>query len=379
MSVSEDPLPWCASHATVFYILSNTTPWGFCVRQLEPLFDTAWTRATGVTHPILQDGMGGGALGTGRLAAAVTNAGGLGSLSTPGLSEGPEHLRSVMRKQFEEALGLTDGPLAVNCPIGTTAEGHERPGAKVIIDVILEIKATDAAAGEQLKVFTSSAGLPSKELVARIHDAGLISQQKVGHPRHAEKAVENGVNVIIASGFEMGGHTLKTPITTTVLVPEVLRRVDVPVLASGGFKDGAGLAGALGMGAAGIAMGTRFLASEENDWHDNYIERVVAADISESLVMPGVYGPCRYLKGKAVDEYYALLEANTMSEEQLTEWKAQHSFIAQRDGDVENGLTAAGMIAGFIDARLPVAQIVDGIVLDAHQRLSAATAVLVRA
>ncbi|MET8877511.1 nitronate monooxygenase [Nocardia sp. NPDC004604] len=330
----------------------------------------------GVTHPVLQDGMGGGALGTGRLAAAVTNAGGLGSLSTPGLTGDLADLERAMRTQFEQALNLTDGPLAVNCPVGTTAGGEERPAAKLMIDVILDIKKSDPVAGEQVKVFTSSAGLPSKELVARIHDAGLISQQKIGHPRHAEKAVENGVDVIIASGFEMGGHTLKTPITTTVLVPEVLRRVDVPVLASGGFKDGIGLAGALGMGAAGIAMGTRFLASLENDWHDNYIERILAADIAESIVMPGVYGPCRYLDGKAVGELTELLSNGTMSEEELTNWKAEHAFMAQRDGDVANGLTAAGMVGGFIGERLPVAAIVGEIVSEARKRVQAVAGLL---
>ncbi|MBM9463565.1 nitronate monooxygenase [Aeromicrobium sp. YIM 150415] len=344
---------------------------------IEPTLATKWTRLVGVHHPVLQDGMGGGVLGTGRLAAAVSNTGALGSLSTPGLSEDPVVLRRAMRAQVELVLSQTDRPVAVNCPVGTTVEGGERPGAKVVLDVIFEIRRSDPAAERQLRVLTTSAGLPSPDLVKRAHDEGMVHQHKVGAPRHAEKAVANGVDAIIASGHEMGGHTLKTPISTMVLAPEVLCRVDVPVVVSGGLKDGAGLAAVLAMGAAAGGMGTRFLTSVENDWHERYIDQVVKSSVEDSILMPGVYGPCRYLKGKATDELTRLIEDGALTEVELMDWKAERARIAQRDGEVENGLTAAGMVAGFIDERLPTRTIIERMVAEAGQLMSNATSLLV--
>lgn len=328
---------------------------------------TAFTERLGIKYPLLQDGMGGGALGTGRLAAAVSNAGALGSLSTPGSSVGPE-LEQIMRDQIEVALSLTEEPLAMNIPVGTDKTGKVLQYTQDIFDIVVKARQADSAAERQLVMVTTSAGHPGL-FSHYIHDAGMLHQHKVGAPRHAERAVEAGADFVIASGYEMGGHTHQVPITTMVLAPEVLDRVDVPVLVSGGIKDGRGLAAMLAAGAAGVAMGTRFLVSAESDWHDRYIERVMEATVAESVVMPGLYGPCRYLQSKACDELLDLVKQGTMTEDELTEWKEHRSHIAQRDGDIEHGFTAAGMIGGFITDRPPVAEIVDRIVTQAHELL----------
>lgn len=331
---------------------------------------TPWTERVGVDYPLLQDGMGGGALGTGRLAAAVSNAGALGSLSSPGSTGGAE-LQRAMREQIETALSLTDKPLAVNIPVGSDHEGKILPYSKEILDVLADARSHDPAAARQLVLVTTSAGMPG-EFSRWVRDLGMLHQHKVGAPKHALKAVDAGADFVIASGVEMGGHTLSTPISTMILGPEVIDTVDVPVLVSGGFKDGRGLAAMLAAGAAGIGMGTRFMVTQENDWNDRYIDRVLDAKVEESVVVPGIYGPCRYLRGKATDELLELLASGRMSEDELTAWKEKRSHMAQRDGDVENGFTTAGMVAGYINDRPTAQELVDRIVTQAHALLARA-------
>lgn len=331
---------------------------------------TPWTERVGVRYPILQDGMGGGALGTARLAAAVSNAGGLGSLSVPGGQPGPE-VEAAMRDQIETALSLTDQPLAVNIPVGVDPDGKILPQTTQVLDVVVAARAADAAADRQIVLVTTSAGAPGV-FSQMIHDAGLLHQHKVGAPAHARKAVAAGADFVVASGWEMGGHTHAVPVTTTVLAPAVLDAVDVPVLVSGGIKDGRGLAGVLAAGGAGIAMGTRFLVSAENDWHDAYIDRIREAGVKDSIVVPGVYGPCRYLRSKATEDLLEILRTGELTGDALTDWKNERSHIAQRDGNIEEGFTTAGMVGGLIDDRPPVADIIQATVRHAAQLLGRA-------
>lgn len=328
---------------------------------------TAWSERVGVRYPILQDGMGGGALGTARLAAAVSNAGALGSLSVPGGASGPE-IVAAMREQIDTALSLTDQSLAVNVPVGHDPDGKVLPLTTQVLDVLIEARKADSAAERQIVLVTTSAGAPG-EFSAMVRDAGLLHEHKVGSPAHARKAVASGADFIIASGWEMGAHTHAVPVTTTVLAPAVLDAVDVPVLVSGGIKDGRGLAGALAAGASGVAMGTRFLVSAENDWHDAYIGRIQQAEVSESVVMPGVYGPCRYLSSKATDELAEIVRTGAIAGDDLTEWKNHRSHIAQRDGDIAEGLTTAGMVGGLITDRPTVADIIQAMVRRAAELL----------
>lgn len=330
--------------------------------------ETAFTRMVGVSYPILQDGMGGGAMGTAPLAAAVSNAGGLGTLSTPGMVGDHSHIEHAMREQIDDALTRTQAPLAVNCPVGVDAEGDLLPGTKALLEAIQGARRADPAAARQLRVIITSAG-STAEFARALRADGMLHFHKVGSPRHAVKAVEQGVDGLIASGFEMGGHTHKVGITTMILAPAVLEVVDVPVLVSGGIREGCGLAAALAAGAQGVAMGTRFLASAENTWHDAYIQRVIDATFEESEVMPGIYGPARFLRSKGTERLREVLTAQEKSEYELSSWKLQHSILAQRDGDTVNGLTTAGLVAGAISDRPPVADILQDMVRTARARL----------
>lgn len=348
--------------------LNGVASWSHMTQAPEPLV-TPLTRRVGIRYPIIQDGMGGGALGTGRLAAAVSEAGALGSLSVPGITNMAD-LERAMRAQIDLALSLTRAPLAVNCPVGVDSQGKVQPGTAAVLDIVIAARRNDSAAERQLRLMTTSAGFAG-DFGRQIRDAGMIHQHKVGAPHHAEKAEKAGADFVIASGYEMGGHTLNVPITTMVLAPEVIERVRIPVIISGGLKDGRGLAAALAMGAAGIAMGTRFLVSRENDWHERYIDRVIAMQIEESVVTPGLYGPCRMIRSKATAELDRIIAAKEMGGDELNAWKERMSHIAQRDGDIENGFTTCGMVAGYINDRPPVAEIIARIMTQAHRQLAA--------
>jgi len=229
-----------------------------------------YTRLVGIEHPIVQEGLG--PFRTPKLAAAVSNAGGLGTVSMPGMPVNIEDGARTFREHIDEAASLTDRPFAVNIPVGVDHNGEVLPFSDVYIRMVLAAREQDAGLAKQLTVMTTSAGFPGA-YIGMIKDAGMIHQHKVGSTRQAVKSAEAGTDVVIAAGFEMGGHAPSKMVHTFVLVPSITEAVDIPVLLTGGARDGRGLAAALAMGADGVAMGTRFITSYENsDWHPAYIQ-----------------------------------------------------------------------------------------------------------
>lgn len=325
------------------------------------------TTLLGIDHPVVQDGMG--PFRTTRLAAAVSNAGGLGSLSSPTAS-GPAEGARELRTAIDECAALTDRPFAVNIPVDDT--GHE-PGqsfTQAFLKVVLEAREADSAVASRLRAVTTSAGDPGR-LVPMIKDAGLVHQHKVGSTRHALKAQDHGVDVIIASGFEMGGHTHSRPVHTFVLVPNITEAVDVPVLVSGGVHDGRGLAAALCFGAEGVAMGTRFIASDANtEWHPNYARALLDAREGDDTTYQGFFGPARGLRNNGSRQLTALVEKGEMTEESLHAWKLDAMRKAQAHGDVVDGLVLTGQVAASLTEIVSVAEFVPGIVHDAQRVLT---------
>jgi NAD(P)H-dependent flavin oxidoreductase YrpB (nitropropane dioxygenase family) len=313
------------------------------------------TELLGVEYPIIQEGMG--PFQTVALAAAVSAAGGMGTVSIPGMtrpaSEGAELLRSHINKVAE----LTDKPFAVNVPVGRDDTGTMLPVSEAYICAVIEARASDPTLAKQLRVLTTSAGFPG-EFRDRISDSGLVHMHKVGSTRHAVKAEAAGVDAVIASGFEMGGHTHAMPMHTFVLVPNVTQAVSVPVVLSGGARDGRTLAAALALGAEGVAMGTRFVATEDNDWHPNVRERIVAAEEGDDTVAPGVYGPARVLDNAGVAYTRQVIADGSMSNDELNAWKDQALTRAQSEGDLENGLLPMGQVASGIDSLVKVGEFV---------------------
>jgi NAD(P)H-dependent flavin oxidoreductase YrpB (nitropropane dioxygenase family) len=317
-----------------------------------------WTRLVGVDHPIVQEGLG--PFRTPRLAAAVSNAGGLGTVSMPGMPADLAAGARTFREHIEECAGLTDRPFAVNIPVGVDGNGQVLPFTDVYIRTALAARESDPDLAARLTVLTTSAGFPG-DYVSMIKDAGLVHQHKVGSTRQAVKAAEAGVDVVIAAGFEMGGHAPSKAVHTYVLVPSVTEAVDVPVLLTGGCRDGRGLAAALAMGAEGVAMGTRFITTTDNsDWHPAYLQAILDAREGDDVAFDGVYGPCRGLRNTASQ---ALLDHGAgdgggMDAVELTRWKIESMQRAQTDGDVTDSLVLTGQVASAISELVSVAEFV---------------------
>ncbi len=315
-----------------------------------------YTRLVGIDHPIVQEGLG--PFRTPRLAAAVSNAGGLGTVSMPGMPEDIEAGARTFREHIEECAALTDRPFAVNIPVGVDASGEVLPFTDVYLRTALAARESDAVIAGRLTVLTTSAGFPGR-YVAMIKDAGLVHQHKVGSTRQAVKAARAGVDVVIAAGFEMGGHAPSKAVHTFVLVPNVTEAVDIPVLLTGGARDGRGLAAALAMGADGVAMGTRFILSHDNsDWHPAYLQALLDAREGDDVAFNGVYGPCRGLRNAASEELLASGHLGDTDPVESTRWKIESMQRAQTDGDVTNGLVLAGQVASAIDDIVSVAEFV---------------------
>jgi NAD(P)H-dependent flavin oxidoreductase YrpB (nitropropane dioxygenase family) len=341
---------------------------------------TRYTRLVGIEHPIVQEGLG--PFRTPKIAAAVSSAGGLGTVSMPGMPVDIEAGARSFREQIEECAALTDRPFAVNIPVGVDHEGQVLPFTDVYIRTVLEARRADAGLAGQLTVMTTSAGFPGPYL-GPIRDAGMIHQHKVGSTRQAIKSAEAGVDVVIAAGFEMGGHAPSAMVHSFVLLPSVTEAVDIPVLLTGGVRDGRGLAAALAMGAEGVAMGTRFIATRENvDWHPAYLQAILDAREGDDVAFDGVYGPCRGLRNSASD---ALLgrgdrseETAGLSEVELMRWKIESMQRAQSAGDVQDGLVLAGQVSSAIRDLVSIAEFVPAMADEAAaaiRRLGALVAV----
>ena len=237
---------------------------------------TPLTELLGVRYPVVQAAMG--YVSGPRLAAAVSDAGGLGLIASATMS------LAELEKAIEATAGRTPHPFGVN----------------------LRADAFDATERVRLIVtrrvpVASFAQAPKPELIAALKDAGVVTIASVGARRHAEKAAGWGIDAVIATGGEGGGHVGAVP--TSLLVPQVAAAVDIPVIAAGGFFDGRGLVAALAWGAAGIAMGTRFLLTSDSPVADAVKQVYLAADLDGTVVTQRVDGvPHRVLRTTMVDQ-----------------------------------------------------------------------------
>lgn len=235
---------------------------------------TPLTELVGVRYPIVQTGMGW--VAGPRLVSATAEAGALGILASATMTV--EQLRAAVR----EVKSRTQAPFGVNLRADA---GDARERVRIVVD-------------EGVKV-ASFALAPSKELIAELKDAGVVVVPSVGARRHAEKVAAWGADAVIVQGGEGGGHTGE--VATTVLLPQVVDAVDIPVIAAGGFHDGRGLVAALAYGAAGIAMGTRFLLTSDSTVPDAVKARYLAAGVRDVTVTTAVDGlPHRMLRTEMV-------------------------------------------------------------------------------
>ena len=302
--------------------------------------ETKITTLLGIKYPIIQGGMAW--VAEHHLAAAVSNAGGLGLI---GAASAPA---DVVREEIRKCKELTDKPFGVNVML-------LNPNADEVARVIVE---------EGVKVVTTGAGNPSKYMTMwKEHGVKVIPV--VASVAMAKIMERNGADAVVAEGMESGGHI--GSLTTFSLVPQVVDSVQIPVIAAGGIADGRGLAASLMLGAQGVQMGTRFVVAKESIVHQNYKEHLIKAKDIDSVVTGLSTGhPVRSLRNNMTREYLKLEQqgADFMELEKLTLGSLRNAVM---DGDIVNGTVMAGQIAGLIKKVQPCEEMIQEIMQEASQ------------
>jgi enoyl-[acyl-carrier protein] reductase II len=298
--------------------------------------ETNVTRMLGIDLPIAQAGMS-WASSCAALPLAVAQAGGLGVIAA-----GPMYPHDLL-SAFDEVRAGTDRPFAVNMPL-------YRKGADEILDALL---------ARRVPVLIASQGGPKKH-IQRFHDIGAKWIHVVASEEHARKAVEAGVDGLIVVGGEAGGHPPPELVSTLVLVRAVVRAVgaDVPIIASGGFADGAGLAAALALGAGAANFGTRFIATPEASVHDAYKQAVLAAQIGATRTVGRGLGLIRTLANDFTARMEVLELAGADIEDRRTQFAASTLKMAALEGDIAAGKAEAGQSVGLVNDIIPAGDLV---------------------
>lgn len=307
---------------------------------------TAITEILGIEKPIFQGGMAW--IADARLAAAVSNAGGLGLISS--INAGAEAVRAEIRKARE----LTDKPFGVNIMLAA-------PNAAEIADLVVE---------EGVRILTTGAGSPAPYMEKWL-GAGIRVIPVVASVAYAIKMEELGATAVIAEGAESGGHV--GDIHTMALVPQVVDAVHIPVLAAGGIFDGRGAAAAFMLGACGVQVGTRFLVADECRVHDVYKERLIkASDVSTMVTGKSLGDAVRSLKTPFTKQFAKMEADPSVSADEIRAFGTGSLRKAVFDGDLAGGSFLAGEVAGMIRQRESAAAIVDDIIGGAERLLSKA-------
>ena len=303
---------------------------------------TRITELLNIEYPIIQGGMAW--VAEHNLAAAVSNAGGLGLI---GAASAPSE---VVREEIRKCRELTDKPFGVNVML-------LNPNAQEVAQVIVE---------EGVKVVTTGAGNPAK-FMELWKNAGVKVIPVVASVAMAKLMERTGADAVVAEGMESGGHIGST--TTMALVPQVVDAVSVPVIAAGGIGDGRGFAASIMLGAEAVQIGTRFVVARESIVHANYKQQVVKAkDIDSTVTGMSTGHPVRSLRNKMTKEYLKLEKegADFMELEKLTLGSLRKAVI---EGDVVNGTLMAGQIAGLIKEEQTCNEIIQDIMKQAKALL----------
>ncbi|MBT7998273.1 MAG: nitronate monooxygenase [Betaproteobacteria bacterium] len=293
---------------------------------------TRITELLGIEHPIIQGGMH--YVGFAELAAAVSNAGGLGTIT--GLTQkSAEDLRKEVRKCKE----LTDKPFAVNLTFLPSLATPDYPGyVKVIID-------------EGVKV-VETAGRNPQQVMPALKEAGVKVIHKCTSVRHSLKAQSIGCDAVSVDGFECGGHPGEDDVPNFILLPRAADELDIPIIASGGMADGRSLVAALALGADGINMGTRFMATHEAPCHKNVKDALLeATELDTRLVMRPLRNTERVLNNSAAQkllEKEEKLGADIKIDDVLDQVAGVYPKV-MLDGEMESGVWSCGMVVGLIN------------------------------
>lgn len=286
-----------------------------------------------IQYPIIQAGM---IWASGwKLASAVSNAGGLGIIGAGSMY--PE----ILREHIQKCKQATDKPFAVNVPM-------LYPDIQQLMEIIVD---------EGVSIVFTSAGNP-KTWTTYLKDKGITVVHVVSSVKFALKAQEAGVDAIVAEGFEAGGHNGREETTTFTLIPMVKEKISIPLIAAGGIASGSGMLAAMVLGADGVQVGSRFVASEEASSHPSFKQKVVEAQEGDTYLTLKELAPVRLLKNKFYHDIQALYTKGADIESLKTLLGRARAKKGMFEGDLDEGELEIGQIAGLIHDIKPAAELV---------------------
>lgn len=301
------------------------------MNKITQLFD--------IQYPIIQAGM---IWASGwKLASAVSNAGGLGLIGAGSMY--PE----ILREHIQKCKAATDKPFGVNVPM-------LYPNIQEIMDIIVE---------EGVKIVFTSAGNP-KTWTAFLKEKGITVVHVVSSVKFALKSQEAGVDAVVAEGFEAGGHNGREETTTFTLIPMVREKLSIPLIAAGGIATGRGMLAAMVLGADGVQVGSRFLATTESSSHEKFKEMVVGLQEGETHLTLKELAPVRLIKNKFFHDVMALYATSPTPDDLKTLLGRARAKKGMFEGDLEEGELEIGQIAGLINDIKPAADIIKDMVAE---------------
>jgi len=274
-----------------------------------------------------------------RLAAAVSNAGGLGLIGAGSMY--PE----ILEEQIKKCKAATRNPFGVNVPL-------LYPGVEELFNIILR---------EEVKIIFTSAGNPAK-WTSYLKQRGITVVHVVASLKSAKKCEESGVDAIVAEGFEAGGHNGKEETTTMTLIPLVHAATSLPVIAAGGIATGRSMLAAMALGAEGVQIGSRFIASVESSAHPGFKEKILKAGEGDTLLSLKKIGPVRLLKNRFFDEVQILEDAGATAEELKTLLGNKRAKMGMFEGNLEEGELEIGQVSALIHEIKPAGEIIREII-----------------
>jgi nitronate monooxygenase len=315
------------------------------------MFETRLTKLLGIKHPIIQGGLQW--LATAQLASAVSEAGGLGIISSLSFPD-----QDSLRKEIRRIREMTKNPFGVNLPMLPGLTKDDR--TEEILEILLE---------EGVPV-VETAGRSPEPFIQKLKSGGIKLIHKVPSARFAKKAESIGADAVTIVGFECGGHPGMDDVTSLVLIPTVASSLRIPVIAGGGIADARGFLAALALGADGVLMGTRFVATQECPAHPKIKEWLVKARETDTMVIQrSIRNAARTIKNKAAEKALAMEERGASLEELLTVISGQIGQKALLEGDLEGAIIACGQGVGLIHEIKSVKQVIEEMIQGAQSIL----------
>jgi len=322
------------------------------------MFKTRITEMLGIEYPIIQGGMMW--VSCPELAAAVSNAGGLGILISAGCASGEE-----LREDIRKTKSLTAKPFGVNLNLFPSI--RPIPNDE-LLEVIVE---------EGVPVVETSGIRSPEEFVAPLKKGNVKIIHKCAGVRYAQTAERVGADAVSVVGVENGGATGMLDITTFVLVPATVNALSIPVIAGGGIADARGFVAALALGAEGVVIGTRFMATHESPLHPNFKDWLLRANETDTmLIMRSIRNTHRVLKNQTSEKVLELEQRKATLEELLSVLSGEQVEKVLMEGDLEVGIAPCGQVIGLVNEIVSTKEVIDGIVAGAKEILQRLTGVL---